>query len=403
MAVTAIRRFGQLYPGCRITMASYAKKESRRYGKHILESSSPGEEPIQFELIKNQKHVSHPVRIFLWRLLPFEKIRRFLTNGDPYLERFSQADLVVDLSGFAMSDDRSLVRRIVYCFEIFASRCFRKPFVVFTQALGPFKYISTRLGAKVFLRRVDLLIARGQMTYKFLEEIGIDRKTSIFVCSDMALLFESTPAEAAEGEKLLGDALTKGEALFGIVPNINIFHRTSPQDERNWYIQFLVRLCDYVKSMLGARVVFVCYERYEYRRDDEWLMKQVIHQAKNSDTIIAIDANHTAGELRTVIGKLDFVAASRFHSLVAAISTATPFFALGWAHKYDELIEDVGIDDSLLGFSGVSVERLLETIGKAWNRREETRKRLEEEHDRLCVSAEKGFWLVAEKWPKRQM
>lgn len=402
MAMTAARRFSRMYRGCRVTVASYFKKESRPYGAYDVAPLSAEEEPLRFELIKNTKKLSHPVKILLWRLFPFPQIRQVLIRGDLYLERFARADLVVDISGFGMTDQRSLVRRIVYCFEIFTSLCFGVPFISFTQAMGPFRKPLTRIGAKLFLPHVALLVARDQSTARYLKEIGIERKIPVHICSDSALLFEPTPEEVEAGKKLLGDALEQEKPLFGIVPNIMIFHRLSPQNELNPYIRMLARLCEYIQENLGARAVFICHAAQEYQLDDEWLMREVLQQVNQPDDILRIGGHQTAGELKAVIGQLDFIVASRYHSLVAAVSTATPFLALGWAHKYDELANDAGVGENALSFQGLSEDTLLRSVESAWNQREEIRKRLEDVHDRLRESAEQAFRLVAEKWPGRE-
>ena len=426
MAITAFRRLRQMYPGCQLTMTSYAKRDPLPYGRHQVPPFSADEQPIEYGLIKDTKGVPdlgtfpphikawkflldigqkflNPLRIILCGLLPIQSLRSWIVRGDRSLQHFLQADLVVDISGFGMSDQRPLVRRLYYCLEIFTSRCFGVPFVIFTQAMGPFHKFSTRLGAKLFLPRVDLLIARDQSTSTYLKEIGIDRKIPINLCTDSAFLFEPTLAEKEEGKKLLGNVFDQGRPVFGIVPNSVIFERLEPQNEQSPYIQMLVHLSNYVQSTLGATVVFVCHTHYEYRRDDEWLMREVIRQAEHADDIIAIGANYPAGVIKAVIGHLDFIVASRFHSLVAAISNATPFFALGWSHKYDELANDAGIAESVLGFKDLSKNQLIEAVDKAWNQRGETRKRLEAEHDRLCNTAEKAFRLVAEKWPGKDI
>ena len=79
MSLTAIRHFNSLYPGCRITLASYSKKECLSYGEQVVSPLHSGEPPVKFELIKNTKKILHPIRVFLSFFLPFEKARRFLT------------------------------------------------------------------------------------------------------------------------------------------------------------------------------------------------------------------------------------------------------------------------------------------------------------------------------------
>lgn len=47
--------------------------------------------------------------------------------------------------------------------------------------------------------------------------------------------------------------------------------------------------------------------------------------------------------MKAVIAASEFTIASRYHSLVAALSARTPVAVLGWSHKYDELMDDMGL------------------------------------------------------------
>jgi colanic acid/amylovoran biosynthesis protein len=399
MALTAVQNFTRLYPGAQITVASYSKKESRPYGAQEVESLDPGQAPILFDLIKNTKKISHSFRILLHRILLSTKIRSALIGKDRYLQAFTQSDLVVDLSGFAMSDDRTLVRRLVYCFEIFTARCLKKPFVIFTQSMGPLRKLFSRLAARFFLPSADLLIARGQSSREHLLKSGFGSKEAIPVCSDSAFLFKPSPQEEEQAKTLLESVCSNAKPLFGIVPNINIYRRSDPKDDSNPYIQFLAGLCDFAQGQLGAQVAIVCHEKYEYQEDDEWLARKVLSNASDPESILVVGAEHSAGVLKAVIGTMDFVAASRYHSLVAAISTGTPFFAIGWAHKYAELAADAGIEGAATGFKEKSPQELNGAIQRAWSLRENTAKQLEDAKPRLRASAEKAYQLVAEKWP----
>lgn len=399
MALTAIMRFHQLYPGCKITMASY-HQEQLPYGIHSFSPPSEDGEIYRFELIHNPQKRHHLLHVPLYWLLPFLPLRNRILKHEPYLQRFAQADLVVDLSGFALSDQQPFITRLSFCFEIFTSCCMGKPFVIFTQALGPFEKVSTRLLAKLFLPKVDLLIARGQKTYKYLKQLGITRRMEIPICADSAFLFPSAPSDIAN--RLLGNHAATDRPLFGILSNINIFHRTQPSNDHNSYIQILARLCDYVHAELGAEVVFICHERREQgQKDDEWLTHHVIKQTKNPHRIGVITADHPASELKAVIGRLDFIVASRFHSIVGAMSMATPFLVLSWAHKYDELVADVQMEDRVFDIQHLSVDSFFETLRKEWDRKDTIRARLTQHYLGLRSSADRAFQLVADKWPDR--
>ncbi|MBN1757596.1 MAG: polysaccharide pyruvyl transferase family protein [Chitinispirillaceae bacterium] len=399
MVLSAVHQFSGIYPGCRLTVASYVKRESRAYGIYTTGLNSSSGSPATFELIRNTKKVSHPFKIFLWWLLPFSGIRDFLIRGDVYLERFLLADLVVDLSGFALTDRRSVLRRLVYCFEIFSSWCFGVPFVVFTQALGPFRHPVSRLAARLFLPHVALLIARGRVTADYVARLGVVAPDALPVCSDTAFLFEPAKEEKNIGLTLVRQAKASRKPLIGLIPNINIFRRMHPRNERSPYIKMLVGLCDYAQVYLDAHIVFICHEHYEYRRDDTWIVQKLRSQVSYPDAITMIDGTQSAGVLKVITGEMDFVMVSRFHCLVAAISTATPFLALGWAHKYQELADDAGSEEWVIDFERCTSEDLRRAFAAAWNKREETRLHLEKKREYFRSSAAHAYQLIADKWP----
>jgi colanic acid/amylovoran biosynthesis protein len=57
------------------------------------------------------------------------------------------------------------------------------------------------------------------------------------------------------------------------------------------------------------------------------------------------DGYYSAEEIKVVIKATDVVIASRFHSLVFALSLGIPCIAISWAHKYRELFKLFGMED----------------------------------------------------------
>ncbi|MHC4772454.1 MAG: polysaccharide pyruvyl transferase family protein [Planctomycetota bacterium] len=396
MAITAIRNFHRIYPNCQITIASSARTETRKYGGHEIVDDD-NHSVLTFELVRNPKKISHIFKVIAWLFFPFKNIRNWFLKHDIHLQRFSKADLIVDLSGFAMSDQRSLVRKLEYCFEIFTSICLRKPFVILTQDMGPFRKVSSRLLAKLFLPHTAMLVARAESTRTFLDEIGIAKKMQIPVCSDTAFLFKSTNQEQQAAKKLLSQTVDSGESLVGIIPNINIFYRS--QEDGQQYIQWLAKTYQWIEKLDHCRPVFICHEHSLHRKDDYWIVQQAIQTLHRPEPILVIKGDNSAGVLKAVISETDLIIASRFHSVVAAISTATPFLAVGWAHKYIELCRSVGMEDAAFSFDQLSDNDFLSVLKQAWHQREQTKSKLHQAVPILMNSARSAYELIEKKWP----
>ena len=52
-------------------------------------------------------------------------------------------------------------------------------------------------------------------------------------------------------------------------------------------------------------------------------------------------------KLKAFIAQAKFLVGSRFHSIVAALSSGVPAVSLGWAHKYEQLAKDLGCEQLL--------------------------------------------------------
>ena len=114
----------------------------------------------------------------------------------------------------------------------------------------------------------------------------------------------------------------------------------------------------------------------------------------NSNRIGILNEDESAANVKAVIGKSDFLVASRYHSLVAALSMRTPVGVIGWSHKYDELMQDIGLSDYITEVkSNDSSESVLETIKRTYSDRDIIKTKIEEAMPQI----EKGINEVFDK------
>jgi colanic acid/amylovoran biosynthesis protein len=279
---------------------------------------------------------------------------------------------------------------------VFAADSLGVPFVALTQAIGPFGERTSRIIANYCVRRMAMLFVRGSESARHLAELHADPSGNAIRCSDIAYLFE--PAQREQAEALL-PRREAGHPLVGIVPNVNVYFRTSPRGKANPYVRGLAALCNDVTERLHGQVVVVCHESHDRpEKDDRALADLVRDSCRNPAAVHVIPPCHPAAVLKATLRELDFVVASRFHSLVASISLARPFLAVGWSHKYQELVDETGMVGVMLDGRELEPDVLVKQFQSAWERREELQKSLDDVVGGLRASAAKPFDYLQEQW-----
>lgn len=395
MVISTVSSLKQLMPDAEFIVASYFQEDVQKGREYDLEVIR------NYASLKRVKAI-HCLQALLHRVMPVKEIRPSLLGNSNLLRNLAEADLVVDVSGFALTDQFRWRRRLIYYSEILLSKLFGVPFVVYPQAMGPFDKRLSRILARIFLPWVDLMIVRGEITREYLQEIGLGRKRKIHVCADSAFLFEPAPRERVL-EILREHGVRIGKkGLIGIVPNMRIYERCKGSRGENAYVIILSRVTEHIRNTLEANVVFIPHEFRSDGIDDGWLIEQIMEETPSKEGVYVIDQEYNSAELKAIIGRLDFLIASRFHSVVASLSMRVPVMVLGWAHKYLELMRMVGQEDHVLDYKDAGYEDLKARLDEKWPKREEIRQKLEIRVPELEQSARTAASMVSELLSSRQ-
>ena len=148
-------------------------------------------------------------------------------------------------------------------------------------------------------------------------------------CPDLAFVYPTASADLAQ--PLLARTLKDlSKPLMGIIPNQRCVEKgVTPLRRPQDYIDFLARSRDFAISH-GFNVVGISHMLNTDR--DVALMRDL-----GVECITANDATL----IRSIIANLTVCICSRYHGLVSCLSHGTPVLALGWHHKYRNLMNDM--------------------------------------------------------------
>jgi coenzyme F420-reducing hydrogenase beta subunit len=352
MILSTKRLLDKYFINTEITLATYKKK-------NIGSENYPGISIVENSWLKGKT------------ILLAKGVMPFI--GGKAIKRYKDADIIINIGGFSVGDKQTLQGNIVYCIEILLSKLANTPFVIFPQDTGSFKTVSRKVLMKMFLPHAELIIVRSEKSKKYLDDIGIK---NVYITPDLAFNFKSK----------VGYDVKK--PLVGIIPNMRIYERI---DE---YVGIMSGLADHICDNFNTNIIFLPHEFEVDRKDDQFVIEQIIDKIRNKNKVSTIKEELAADELKNIIGKLDILITSRFHGAVAGLSLCVPTLVIGWAHKYKELMGLAGQERFVVDFEDINTDNIIDKTEDLWDHKERIRKELKVAVPKIKKDAEQPALLL---------
>lgn len=308
-------------------------------------------------------------------------------------------DCVVDFSGFNYSDEWGIVcaRRGLawadYC------NAHDRPYVCLPQAWGPFRTPCVADATRRLCKHSSLVYARDKVSLSFLRELLGPDGDGIRIAPDIAFLFSSeSPRVGREALKSLGIDV-ENSPLVGLAPNMRVYERCRGVGADNEYIQLMTKVAEHCIRTWGASVILLPHMfsmRKVEHKDDRFLCGLIKVAVSDSDRCFMIRKHISAAFAKSIDGQVDLMIGSRFHSCVFALSSGVPTVALGWAHKYPELMALVGLGGNALIHTEFTEKRVMELLDRAWESRTELKAVIRERLPEIRKQVNKVFDDAAE-------
>ncbi len=302
-------------------------------------------------------------------------------------------DAVVDISGYAVGDHqfrgpqltglahlRSRAARVAMT-DLEVLSALGLPFFYLPAVWGPLERRQAREVADANLRRARRVYVRDRESLEWLEGLPSFSPDKVALASDIAFTFEGASPET--GRRLLGDIGVRpdGSPLIGIVPNMRVYERAAGTGPDNLYVRALVDVARHFANEVGCQVAVMPHEiksRPHAVPDDRYLCRLIVDGACDAGTVCAAVGQYSSEELKAMIGEVDLLVSSRFHSIVAAMSLRVPVVSVSWSHKYRQLMRSVDLGDYVLEHEDLGDISLVDLCDHAWESRARMVEALEE-------------------------
>ena len=303
-----------------------------------------------------------------------------------------EADAVLDVTGGDSFTDLYGRRRfrLATLQKIIAleQRC---PVILLPQTIGPFDGVTRRSVARRILRSVDAVWARGQASFRTLQQLlGEDFDANRHHCGvDLAFGLETRepeyPLPAPMSAWLGGDTAEPliGVNVSGLIYNLAAAARRRyglRADYRRAVIRFMQRvLRETDANILLVPHVFSGPGHKEHDPDACAAVATAIKRLHNG-RVAVVPEGYDAGETKWIIARTDWFCGSRLHSTIAALSSGVPTAMAAYSVKARGVFETCEQDRHVVDLRELDTDDVVDRLWRSFSSRQETRRHL---HDKL--------------------
>ncbi|MCU7814762.1 MAG: polysaccharide pyruvyl transferase family protein [Candidatus Thiodiazotropha sp. (ex Rostrolucina anterorostrata)] len=321
----------------------------------------------------------------------------------------NDSDVLIDLAGVSFIDGREkfLPYNILTLAPAFI---LNTPVIKFSQALGPFENPLNRFFAKHTLARCQQVFARGTSTYQHLKSLSIKCLYPQPV-ADVAFLHSATDTLSKENPQKLANLATQLEhedrKLIGICPSSVLATRQHPGMD---YYQALTTLCHQLLNQGYAVLLYPNATREEqfdhFRNNDLPVINKIVKRISQDNpqpaALYFVDFDINTNSIKQLMSYCRLVMVSRFHAMIAALSTSQPVIVLGWSHKYQEVMQLFNLDDLVFDFKQFDSNGIVDTIDLILSDMQITELKLSQQREAVIASSQDQFNYLFSLLDKKQ-
>jgi polysaccharide pyruvyl transferase WcaK-like protein len=377
MVAAVCRELFRKYPDCRIRLLSYYPKADKNLAhKHGIDILPGTPASLLFSTM--------PLALLVKTLGRFG-LPMAVAERNPVIRAILKADMVFDVGGITFSDGREIYLPF-NILTLLPAILLNRPVVKLSQAMGPFSNPLNRASARWILPSVDRIYARGGRTMAHLKEIGL---TNIILAADLAFALE-TSSENRSGRLPIFE---KDRRTVGIAPSSVVYKYCRKRGID--YIDIMARFVKALNQDFALNVLLIPHSikkgTRRLKNNDLPVIRALESSVTPSPWLKVVDADMDIAEMRSLIGGCDFFVASRFHSMISALSEKTPMIVIGWGHKYLEALEQFDLAEFAVDYRHLDFNTILNTFRRVLLEEKKIRELIDRKSPEIIRSSRNQF------------
>lgn len=334
----------------------------------------------------------------LYRIFDLIKIQPDGEFWGEDMDALLESDVCLMMGGTTFSDAK-VIKTLYNVICILPAIILGKTSMMYSQTLGPFNNWFNRMAAKYCLSKMSFIAPRGQSSYKAVKSLELDVPIKFFSDSAFSLQVSSNTKEIIRkkykkklaGKKVVGISINtiveKKCRKLGIEHHQAWIDLITHLQERNYKIMLIPHS---IRPKARSK-----------HNNDLISTLEIISGLDKQDGVLLIDEFYDCKELREVVGLTDYYVASRFHSMISALSTIVPVVVFGWGfHKYKEVLSEFQLENYYYDAKYLSGHLLIESFNSLVHDEVKIKKKISEKLPTIIESSKRNHeiaWSLLEK------
>ena len=261
------------------------------------------------------------------------------------LAAIERADLLVSLvvaGGYLQGAARpGLSFRVIYqLLPMILAERLCTPVVCAPQSYGPFRGKLVAWIVAKTLRKARLVLAREDISLAELNKLRLPDGIACRAVDSAFSLEPPSPVLAQQQAWRVSCGVGAGDVLVGLT-----VRRCLPSVAQAAFEAELAAFVDRVHELPGHRVVIFPQATAADQQDDDRVASQVVAGLCRGPTrpvLLETEADYRG--VAALIANLDYLVGNRFHSVIFALTAHVPCIAMGYEHKTQGIMHDLGLD-----------------------------------------------------------
>lgn len=283
---------------------------------------------------------------------------------EKFIYQLGKYDVVVDMGGICFTDDipsKNLVQALLAKRLWILCRKLGVKVVLYTTAIGPFKTKKNIWSFKMYLNKYcNYAIMRDKKSEELYNQYRI--KTPYCVAPDTAFCMNAIkPAD-----EIIERSICEGE-MIGVSLSFQL------QSKTPGYFEVMKKVCQEIINQ-GFNLLLIANEcSGNEGSDDRFVVKKMFDELHSKKIAMVSPVEMNGNELKWLISQCEIVISSRYHTLIASISSKVPCLALSWHHKYREALALVEQEKYIVENSEFDADSIIELFNDLYENRKVNR------------------------------